>query len=157
MTSTTLPSYGLRRLALAAALSLACAAAGAQTLKVDKAAAARAYKVTVQNPGGAACGAELSLGDGREEKFRLEPGERRDVDHTYQADGSYTVRVVGALYVRGIRTAVPCGFDESSTVRVGAAAPAPAAAPTAPCASRRPGRGAVRPAAARCTRWRRRS
>jgi hypothetical protein len=125
------------RLALSAALCLAIGAAGAQTLKVDKSAAARAYKVTVQNPGGSACGAELNLGDGREEKFRLEPGERREVDHTFQADGSYTVRASGVLFVRGLRTAPPCGFDESVTVRVAAApapapAPAPAATPAAP-------------------------
>lgn len=127
------------RIVLSAALCLAIGAAGAQTLKVDKSAAARAYKVTVQNPGGSACGAELNLGDGREEKFRLEPGERREVDHTFQADGSYTVRASGTLYVRGLRTAAPCGFDESVTVRV-AAAPAPVATPAvvAPAATPAP-------------------
>jgi hypothetical protein len=122
--------FRLSRLAFCVALCLVTGAAGAQTLKVDKSAAARAYKVTVHNPGGSACGAELNLGDGREEKFRLEPGERREVDHTFQADGSYTVRASGTLYVRGLRTAAPCGFDESVTVRV-AAAPAPAAIPPA--------------------------
>jgi hypothetical protein len=119
------------RLALCAALCLAFGAAGAQTLKVDRSAAARAYKVTVQNTGGSACGAELNLGDGREERFRLEPGERRELDHTFQADGSFTVRASGVLYVRGLRSATPCGFDEAVTVRVAAVpAPAPAAAAT---------------------------
>ena len=95
------------RSALCLVLCLAFGTAGAQTLKIDRAAATRAYKVTLQNPGGSACGAELNLGDGREEKFRLEPGERREVDHTFQADGSYTVRASGTLYVRGLRTAPP--------------------------------------------------
>ena len=59
-------------------VALAATAAGAQTaLKVETAPGARAVKATLLNPSGAACGAQLSFGDGREEKLRLEG--RRDL------------------------------------------------------------------------------
>ena len=100
-------------------LVLAAAGASAQTaLKVETAPGARAVKATIVNPSGAACGAEVSFGDGREEKLRLEGRESRQVDHTYAADGSYAVRLKGELYVRGLRTAPPCGMDETVQVRV---------------------------------------
>lgn len=111
---------------------LATGAAAQTALKVEAGPAARAVKATLFNPSGSACGAELSFGDGREEKLRLDGRESRQIDHTYAADGSYTVRLKGDLYVRGLRTAAPCGTDETVQVRVpvvAAAAGAPAAPP----------------------------
>ncbi len=121
-------------------VALAATAAGAQTaLKVETAPGARAVKATLLNPSGAACGAQLSFGDGREEKLRLEGRESRQVDHSYAADGGYAVRLQGELYVRGLRTAPPCSIDETVQVRVSPAAPAaapgarpPGAPPAAP-------------------------
>jgi len=133
--------------------ALAATAAVAQTaLKVETAPGARAVKATLLNPSGAACGAQLSFGDGREEKLRLEGRESRQVDHSYAADGSFAVRLKGELYVRGLRTAPPCSIDETVQVRVPpvAAAAAPGARPPGapPAAPAQAPAGAAAPAQA---------
>ena len=124
---------------------LATSASAQNALKVDAGPAARAVKATVTNPSASACGAEVSFGDGREVKLRLEGRESSQIDHTYAADGSYAVRLRGELYIRGIRTAPPCDADVTVQVRVppavSATAPAapaaitPAPAPAAPAAT----------------------
>ena len=114
------------------AVLLAGNASAQTTLKVDTGPSARAVKATVTNPSGSACGAEVSFGDGREVKLRLEGRESSQIDHTYAADGSYAVRFRGELYIRGIRTAPPCDADATVQVRVTPAASAPV--PAAPAA-----------------------
>ena len=91
---------------------LATNAAAQTALKVEAGPAARAVKAIIVNPSGSACGAELSFGDGREEKLRLDGRESRQVDHTYAADGSFAVRLKGDLYVRGPARAVD-GIDSA--------------------------------------------
>lgn len=125
---------------------LATSAAAQTALKVEAGPAARAVKAIIVNPSGSACGAELSFGDGREEKLRLDGRESRQVDHTYAADGSFAVRLKGDLYVRGLRTAPPCGTDETVQVRVPSVAPA--VAPAAPPAAAAAPASAVAPLAA---------
>jgi hypothetical protein len=125
---------------------LATNAAAQTALKVEAGPAARAVKAIIVNPSGSACGAELSFGDGREEKLRLDGRESRQVDHTYAADGSFAVRLKGDLYVRGLRTAPPCGTDETVQVRVPSVAPA--VAPAAPPAAAAAPASAVAPLAA---------
>ncbi len=123
-------------------LSLWCAAAGtlAQTaLQVESVAGARAVKAHLSNLSTAACGVEVILGDGREEKLRLEGREKRTLEHVYAQDGTYLARLRGELFVRGLRTVPPCDVDEAVRVQVAAAAPAAAVPPTPiPLASQPP-------------------
>lgn len=84
------------------------------------------------------CGVELQFGDGRAEKRRLEPGEAWTVPHTYSTDGQFTVKAVGTLVVRGLKTAGGCKLDASTTVAVqgntASLATAPSASPAAAAA-----------------------
>jgi hypothetical protein len=73
-------------------LSLWCAAAGSlaqPALQVESVAGARVVKAHLSNLSSAACGVEVVLGDGREEKLRLEAREKRTLEHMYAQDGTY--------------------------------------------------------------------
>lgn len=135
---------------LCAPLLSVCAAAtvAAQpALKVDTVPGSRTIKATVVNSSASACGAEVTFGDGREEKIRLEGREARQIDHAYASDGNYALRLKGEVYVRGLRTALPCELDETVQVRLSAAAPAAAAPAGAPAAARAATPGSAAPAA----------
>jgi hypothetical protein len=112
-------------------------------LKVEPVPSSRSVKATIVNPSASACGAELAFGDGREEKFRLEGRETRQVDHAYASEGSYTVRLKGEAFVRGLRTALPCEFDESQPVRLATAAAGAAASTSSAARPAAPPAGAA--------------
>lgn len=115
----------------------ASASAAQPLLQVESVAGARAVKVQFTNPSVVACGVTVLLGDGREEKLRLEAREKRTLDHVYAQDGIYQARLRGELVLRGLRTVPPCDVDEVVTVQIASAAqPAPVAPqPAAPSAS----------------------
>ncbi|MEI7782983.1 MAG: hypothetical protein WCK08_01255 [Betaproteobacteria bacterium] len=106
----------------------------------------REVVVAVKNDA-SACGMEVRFGDGRVEKKRLEAGESWSLNHSYGADGNFTIQAEGVLVVRGLRTATGCSFGQQAVLAVaganarlqtagkgaaatGATTPAAAAAPT---------------------------
>lgn len=105
-------------------------------LSVQQAGESRSVVVVATNPGDAACGLEVKLGDGRSERRRVEPKESLQIQHAYAADGEFTVRVEGVAIVRGLRSVGPCALTAQSSVKVGGApGVAPAAAAAAPAAA----------------------
>lgn len=113
-------------------LFLATGAAAQTALKVEPQAAERTVRASVTNPSGSACGAKLTFGDGREERFRIEGRETRSFDHAYAADGTYSARLEGELFVRGLRTVGPCSLDETVQVKVAPPPPPPPPPAAAP-------------------------
>lgn len=113
------------------------------SLSLTKSDGPGAVRVTATNTADSACGAEISFGDGRTERKRLEAKEEWQIQHAFKADGNYTVSLSGAAVVRGLRTVGPCALQQQVAVSVAggqataSAAAAPAAAPgTAPAAQR---------------------
>jgi uncharacterized low-complexity protein len=130
------------RAAIASSLALA-ATAGAQTadgsVEIKAGSQPREVLVGVKN-GAGICGMELRFGDGRVERKRLEAGENWSLNHSYSADGNFTIQAEGVLVVRGLRTAGPCNYGQqaalaiagaSSVLQQPAGAPTPAVAPVA--------------------------
>lgn len=120
--------------------AITATAVGAQpALKIESTAGSRSVKATVANPSASACGVEVNFGDGREEKIRLEGREVRQIDHAYGNDGNFAVRLKGEVFVRGLRTALPCEVDETVQVRLATAAlsqPAPGIAASSQASAR---------------------
>lgn len=123
-------------------LGLSCKVGLAQqVLSLEKGADPRSVAISVANATGAACGAEIELGDGRTERRRLDAGETWKIAHAYTSDGEFTVAVKGAIISRGLRSVLGCDFKATARVdtrppgstaaRTPTAASAPASAPAA--------------------------
>ncbi len=91
----------------------------------------RSFAISVANATGAACGAEIELGDGRTEKKRLDPGENWKIAHAYASDGEFTVAVKGVFISRGLRSVSGCDFKASANVDTRPPGSAPAVAASA--------------------------
>jgi hypothetical protein len=114
------------------AIGLSCQAGLAQqVLSLEKGGDPRSFAISVANATGAACGAEIELGDGRTEKKRLDAGETWKIAHAYTSDGEFTVSVKGALISRGLRSVSGCDFKASANVDTRPPGSAPAAASVA--------------------------
>jgi hypothetical protein len=113
------------RAAIASSLALA-ATAGAQTadgsVEIKAGSQPREVLVGVKN-GAGICGMEVRFGDGRVERRRLEAGENWSLNHSYSADGNFTIQAEGVLVVRGLRTAGPCNYGQQAALAMAGASP----------------------------------
>ncbi len=98
-------------------------------------------RITATNPSDNACGAQISLGDGKTQNRRLESKEQWQLQHVFPSDGNYTVKLAGVYVSRGLRSAAACELQQQVVVNVAGGqasvsnAPEPATAAAAAPAS----------------------
>lgn len=106
-------------------------------LSIVKGDASGEVRITVINPTDNACGAQINLGDGKTQSRRLEPKEQWQLQHAFNADGIFTVKLSGVFVSRGLRSVAACDLQQQVLVNVAggqataSTAPVPAAAPSA--------------------------
>jgi hypothetical protein len=106
-------------------------------LSIVKGEASGEVRITVINPTDNACGAQINLGDGKTQSRRLEPKEQWQLQHAFNADGNFTVKLSGVFIPRGLRSVGPCELQQQVSVNVAggqataSTAPVPAATPSA--------------------------
>ncbi len=108
-------------------------------LSIVKGEATGEVRITVINPTDNACGAQINLGDGKTQSRRLEPKEQWQLQHAFNADGIFPVKLTGVFVSRGLRSVAACDMQQqvlvnvaggqatASIAPVAAAAPSPAA------------------------------
>ena len=106
-------------------------------LSIVKGEATGEVRITVINLSDNACGAQINLGDGKSQSRRLEPKEQWQIQHAFNADGNFTVKLSGVFVPRGLRSVAACDLQQQVLVNVAggqataSTAPVPAAAPSA--------------------------
>jgi hypothetical protein len=134
-------SFVLFRLACLTGVLVAHASSNAG-LTVTKGEGAGEVRITATNSSDTACGAQINLGDGKTHKRRLEAKEQWQLQHTFNADGKFTLNLSGVFVTRGLRSVSACELKQDVVVTVSegrasisnaspSSAAAPAAQPTA--------------------------